>query len=674
MERKVVVTNLEQDEQEKAELEESTADSAEVDNTAPEQTSEETQEEQAESAVEEPIAEENTVEEVAEEIDNTEKEPEAEPVDEEETVAEAETSEPEAEEVASIEESSDSESEGTDAAAFYKDIVEKAEGFVAQQDWAFVSNELANLALHIEEGPGAGSDEAKELIGKFNTLRDEFEVKKKAHYEELNKKKEANLAAKKELLKQFSEIINEENWTATKDVSHIRGKWESIKLIPHGEVDALNERFESLMEEFENHKVDRLVKKLQKEEENLTLKLVILEKMDKLNEKVQGKDTNFEELNTEFHDLLIQWRKIGRVPVEKNQEVWDHFNKAQDEFNELRFKHDKAYRKKIEKALEKKQVLIKEAEALIDSDNIAKAARRVNKLHKQWKKTGNLPQKEENELWDKFKAATDAFNEKKSENIEVLRDQEQDNLDAKLKLIEQAEAAKGTEDYDTGHQAMQKLMEEWKKIGPVPRKKSSKIWKQFKGAMDEFYDHRRDHFKDIRKDQKDNLKKKNEILEKLKELASHSDPALAVEEAKKLQAEFKDAGHVPLKYKNKIWKQYREVCDAIYGNYRSSGSNLGMERKLASEGVEPGARKEIIALQKELDNLKKDISKLDAEIIQYQEAKTYFKPTNKGNKLRDELQEKIDKSEEIRASKKERVSEVRRKVSDLKSTGSDEEE
>lgn len=69
--------------------------------------------------------------------------------------------------------------------------------------------------------------------------------------------------------------------------------------------------------------------------------------------------------------------------------------------------------------------MIAEAEALIDDDSIADAARRVNKLHKAWKKTGNLPQKEENELWDKFKAATDAFNERKAENLDQLREEEQ---------------------------------------------------------------------------------------------------------------------------------------------------------------------------------------------------------------------------------------------------------
>lgn len=658
MERKVVVTNLEQNEEKdlNAEQEENSVQAEEV------------KSESEETSIVDSGSKDMTTEEKDLKEKLSEPEEEAAQLQVDDATLVEETTEPSAEEVVDEEEvteTSDDEPE-IDADKYYLDIVEKAEAFVTQKDWAFVSNELANLALHIEEGPDSGSEEAKASILKFTTIRDEFEVKKRAHYEELNQKKAENLVAKKELLKQFSDINNEEKWTATKEVSHIKGRWESIKLLPHNEVDALNERFEKLLEEFESHKVDRLVKKLQKEEENLTLKLVILEKMDALNEKVKEEKADFDELNKEFHDLIIQWRKIGRVPAEKNQLVWDHYNQAQDSFNELRFKHDKAYRKSVELSLEKKKKLIKEAEALMDLEDLALAARKVNKLHKVWKKTGNLPQKEENELWDKFKLATDAFNDKKTEHIDELRDQEQLNLEAKQKLIELAVQLQGTDNFEEGHQSLQKLMEEWKKIGPVPRKKSSKVWSQFKAAMDVFYESRREHFKDVRKDHKENLKKKNELIDKLKELAEHSDPALAVEETKKIQNEFKNVGHVPLKFKNKIWKQYREVCDTIYERYRSSGTDLGIERKLASQGVIPENRKEIIKAQKSIDGLRKDVSRLESEIIQFQEASTYFKPTNKGNKLIDELNTKIEKAEKELNSKKDQIKKLRISIENLR--------
>lgn len=571
-------------------------------------------------------------------------------------------------EVSNAEESDNAETEEDSedsAEEFYSQIVERAKELVQQTDWPFVTTELANLAQNITEGPESASEKVKSLISEFEEIRDNFEEKKKAHYEELNQKKEANLARKKELLKSLSEIINEENWTATKQVGKIKGQWESIKLLPQGEGETLDERFKELMDEFEDHKVDRLVKKLQKEEENLELKLLLLDKMDVLVKKLEEESPDFEELEDEFNKLISQWRKVGRVPSEKNQPLWDRFNKVQDTFNEIRFKVDKKYREVIEKALEKKKKLVKEAEALVDQENIAKAARKVNKLHKAWKKAGNLPQKDENEMWDKFKAATDKFNEVKSDNLDLLREQEEENLEKKFKLIDKANEVKETDDFDKGHQTMQSLMGQWKKIGPVPRKKSSKIWKQFKGAMDEFYDRRREAFKGQRKDQKENLAKKEEILEKLRELGEHEDPALAVQEAKELQQEFKDIGYVPIKMKNKIWKQYREACDVIYDRYRALGSDLGMEKKLANQGIDPDTRKDIIKFQKERDKLKKEVSKLESEMIQFQEAKTYFKPTNRGNALLDELQEKIDKADKAIEDKQDRIAELKKEIDQI---------
>ncbi|HKK24582.1 MAG TPA: DUF349 domain-containing protein, partial [Gracilimonas sp.] len=177
-------------------------------------------------------------------------------------------------------ESESSEDDEPAAEEFYSEIVEKAKELVQQTDWPFVTTELANLAQNLSEGPESVTDKVKSLISEFEEIRDNFEEKKRAHYEELNRKKEENLARKKELLKSLSDIVNEENWTATKQVGKIKGQWETIKQLPQGEGETLDQRFKELMDEFEDHKVDRLVKKLQKEEENLELKLLLLDKMD----------------------------------------------------------------------------------------------------------------------------------------------------------------------------------------------------------------------------------------------------------------------------------------------------------------------------------------------------------------------------------------------------------
>jgi hypothetical protein len=673
-ERKVTVENLEQN---KKDSDDKEINEDKLENTSEEVTSEQTEDSKEEDSVaDEAEAETVSESEEVEEVEEVESEPETKKETEsegDEETAEVESEAPESDEDAEESEESAEEITEEEVEEHYSEIVDRAKELVVQTDWTFVTTELANLAQKVVEGPESTSEKAKQLVAEFEELRDNFDQKKQEHYEEQNRRKEENLAKKKKLLNSLSDIVNEEKWSATKEVGKIKGQWESIKLLPQGEAEALEKRYKELTDEFEDHKVDRLVKKLQEEEENLELKFLLLDKMDALVKKLEDESPNFDELEDEFNKLISQWRKVGRVPSEKNQSLWDRFNKVQDTFNEMRFKFDEEYRKVIEKALSKKKKLVKEAEALVDQDNIAEAARKVNKLHKAWKGAGNLPQKDENDMWDLFKAATDKFNEMKSDNLDTLREQEEANLEKKYELIKKAEEAKDTDDFESGHQIMQDLMGQWKKIGPVPRKQSSKIWKKFKGAMDVFYDRRREAFKGERKDQKENLEKKQEIIEKLKELGKHDDPALAVQEAKELQQQFKDIGYVPIKMKNKIWKQYREVCDVIYDRYRALGDDLGLEKKLANQGIDPDTRKDIIKFQKEQSKLKKDVSKLESEMIQHQEAKTYFKPTNRGNALIEELQTKIDKAESSINDKKERLKELNKQIDQLKRT-SDEEE
>lgn len=549
--------------------------------------------------------------------------------------------------------------------AYYKNLAEKAETLAEMSDWAYASMEFDNIDTQWDEGPDTGDTDIKPYREKIDQLREQFEEKKKAHYEEQRKTRQQNLEKKKDLLQQLKEIIDEEKWTHTREVSKIKGKWESIKPIPAEEQEKLENAYQNYISTFNEHKVDRLVKKKQQEEDNLTGKLVILEKMEKFLQSVDEK-SDWNELDKKFSNYTKQFRRIGRVPADKNQGVWDRFHDAQDTFHSMRFKYDKKYRKNIEKFLSKKKKLIDEAEALLDTDNLAKAARQVNKLHRRWKKVGNLPQKDENELWDRFKAATDAFNQKKSDNLDVLRKQEEENYQQKLKLIDKADELKDSEDWENTHNEYQKLMDRWKKIGPVPRKKSSKIWKKFKGAMDHFYDRRREFFKEVKEERKDNLKEKEEILDKLKALKTHDDPIEAVNQAKPLQEEFKKAGYVPIKHKNRMWKEYRETCDVIYDRFRAAKSAAQVVGKENVENFSTDDIADIRSKKKEADKLRKQISKLSNELIQMKESLSYFKPSGSGSSLLDDVKEKIDKAEQEITEKEEKLQDLEVEIDKIK--------
>ena len=548
---------------------------------------------------------------------------------------------------------------------YYRKLAEKAESLSELSDWAYATMEFENIDLKWSDGPEIEGADIKPYREKIDTLREALEEKKKAHYEEQKRIREENLEKKKDVLKQLKQIIDEEKWANTRDVARIKGRWEQIKPIPNSEQEKLENSFNALLTTFEEHKVDRLVKQKQQEEDNLTGKLVILEKME---EFISSADENadWNDLDKKLADYTKQFRRIGRVPIEKNQDTWDRFHAAQDSFHAMRFKYDAKYRKEIEKFTSKKKQLIDEAEALIDADDIAKASRKVNKLHRRWKKTGNLPQKDENEMWDRFKAATDAFNEKKSENIDQLREQEDENYSKKLGIIEKANELKESEEWEQTHKDFQKLMNQWKAIGPVPKRKSGKIWKKFKDAMDHFYGRRRDFFKEVKEERKDNLKEKEAVLDQLKELTSHENPIKAVELAKPLQEEFKKAGYVPIKHKNRMWKEYRETCDVIYERFRASKSAAQIVGKENVENFSPDDIADIKKKQDQADRLRKEINKLSGELIQMKESLSYFKPTSSGSSLLDDVKSRIDKAEQDINKKEEKLQKFEIEIDKIK--------
>jgi len=578
----------------------------------------------------------------------------------------AESEEEEQQEVVAEDEADEESSEEESPLDYYKEIVSKAQELAKQNDWSYVSVELDNLSHRWAEGPDADDEQMKKLYKKFNDIVDDFEERKEQHYEELEKKKKENLETKKELLKEFEGIVSNETWTATRRVNQMKGQWNSTGPLPNGKGEELDKRFEELLDTFNDHKVDRLVQKRQKEEDNLMLKLTVLEKMENVAESMTHETENWDDIEEQFEDLTKQWKKIGRVPKEKSNEVWDRYKNAQDEYYDRKYKYDPDHQSKVDKFTHKKEKIIEEAEALLEEDDLATAARKINKLHRRWKKVGNLPQRAEDKLWSRFKSATDAFNERKANNQDKIREQEEEHYQQKLELIDKANEVKHTDDFEKGHSQMQSFMDRWKKIGPVPRDKSEKIWKQFKGAMDEFYDRRREHFKEVKEERKENLEKKKEILEKLRELGKHDDPIKAVDIAKDLQEEFKNAGYVPIKHKNKMWKEYREACDVIYDRMRAAKSGDKFDQELAKADLDPEDRNEIQKLRKEYNKIKKEAKQLEKEVLQYKEKKTYFKPSSGGNSLLDEVENRIEEVEQKLESKQEKMESITEKMDQIR--------
>jgi len=288
----------------------------------------------AEAETKDTSAEEEKGEEAPEVADEETEEVVAEVEQDEESTTESEAEEQQG--VVGEDEADEEDLEEDSPLDYYKEIVNKAQELAKQDDWSYVAAELNNLSHRWAEGPDTDDEEqVKKLYKKFNDIVDDFEERKEQHYAELDKKKQENLETKKELLKEFEGIVSNETWTATRRVNQMKGQWRNTGPLPSGKGDELDKRFEELLDTFNDHKVDRLVQKRQKEEDNLMLKLTVLEKMENVAESMTHETENWDEIEEQFDDLTKQWKKIGRVPKEKSDKVWDRYKSAQDEYYEV---------------------------------------------------------------------------------------------------------------------------------------------------------------------------------------------------------------------------------------------------------------------------------------------------------------------------------------------------
>jgi hypothetical protein len=551
--------------------------------------------------------------------------------------------------------------EQSDAIRFYAGLVEKARALLSESNAEQAEHDFQNLKfIWKEKGPQYSSDEGqvyKTLNRQFEAIHEELQHKRSEARDEQSRRRNENLERRKELLAQLESIVSRKKWTAIGEVRTIQTRWEERKNIPHDQVEALENQFSALIRVFEHSRVEFVVKQKQREEENLAGKQLMLTKLKTLAEKLQDSVDNWEPLDAEFNELQNQWRKIGKVPKERENEVWDQFRTLTHAYEDAKIQLNPKYRERLEKNEARKISLCDQAEALLNQEDLALAAREINRLHKDWKQVGPVARDKSETLWQRFKTASDAFNEKKNQNLDVIRELENANQARKEALIAKAEALAAGTDFGGGTRAMEQLLEEWKTVGPVPRRKSQKVWLQFKAAMDLFFKNKRDHFKAQRQVQRDNLTRKKEIVDQIKALLEMEDASAAINEVKKLQDAFGKVGFVPIKYKNKIWKQYQEACDAVYERNRQARKAAGTTQSSGYSQGGPGRRGNDNRGQddrnggSEQQRLRKEIEKLKELVLHYSDTMTFIKPNKQGMKLREEIQAKIDEAKKQASEK-----------------------
>jgi len=365
--------------------------------------------------------------------------------------------------------------------SFYTELVSKANELKSSTEWHFAAGEFDLIRQKWSEGPEVDPDRKKELYAELTEAMEAFAKARKDNYDKVQERKKANFEKRDGLLQKFRNIVENKRWSAYNEVYSLQKKFEEIRPLP-ANADMQNEEFASLLNVFNEGKVEYLVRIREKEEENLMGKLAILDKMDSVI-KGLGKDTSdWAAVDAEIETLSDQWKKVGRVVKEKSDEVWDKFKSHRDKYFALKLEFKEEYRGELDKNLKTKTQLAEKAEALLKETDLALASKEMNILNKRWKEVGPVPRDASESVWERFKTASDAFSQIRNENLDTIRDTEQHNLDLKEALIARAESIIETDGAEEQREIIEKLFQEWNSIGPIPKRKTKKVWSRFKNC------------------------------------------------------------------------------------------------------------------------------------------------------------------------------------------------
>lgn len=480
---------------------------------------------------------------------------------------------------------------------------------------------------------------------RFKAAFNIYKTNKAKYNEILEQQKVDNHKQKLQILDELKQLIDSEE-TLKKtydDFSALQERWKAIGQVPAAEISNIWNSYHFLVEKFFNKvKINRELRDLDLKK-NLEAKIALCEKAEEL--LLEKSLTKSFKLLQKYHD---EWKEIGPVPQDKKDEVWERFKNTTDKINQIRREHyakieeeQKAnYDAKVA-ICEKIEEIVNEAATTINA--YQKKSNEVNDLFKLWKQVGPIHKKQSEEIWNRFKTSMNGFFESKKEFFSKLKVQQMENYNRKLQICVEVENLKDSTEWKKTTDYIKKLQEEWKAIGPVPKRHSDKVWKRFRSACDEFFKNKAEHFSGIKGEEEGNLKSKQEIIERIKAYELQKDRNQNMEAIRGFQREWMAIGHVPMKVKDAIQNEYRSLIDGLFDKMRinDNEATTAEYRNIVSGMKEdPDSRDKV---RRERTNLQNRIQKLRDEIATLENNIGFFANSKQSEILKAEYEKKIQK-------------------------------
>ena len=502
-------------------------------------------------------------------------------------------------------------------------------------------------AAETEEDKEIAEEEVTDVIEeRYKAAFNTYKTNKLKYTEEQEKIKLQNLDIKKSILEELKTLIaSEETLKKTYDEFKVlQDRWKEIGMVPKNEAQALWQNYHFLIEKFfDKVKINKELKDLDLKK-NLERKIELCEKAEDL--VIEPSITKSFKRLQELHE---EWKEIGPVIQEKRDEIWERFKLATEKINDRRHQFYKKLQSELEANQAAKTLLCENAEQLVatECETIKQwqdTTEQINNLLAEWKAVGQAPQKVNNDLWSRFKSQLDLFFANKKEYFGKIKDQQLNNYNLKVELCLQAEAIKNSTEWKNTTRELIRLQEEWKKIGPVPRKYSDKVWKRFRAACDEFFNSKSEFFKTMSEGEEENLQRKLELISKLENFEYGEDKQANIDKIKDIQREWMEIGHVPIKEKDKLQNDYRNAVNKIYDKLKvdaMEASAMNYRSRLDSMKEMPDANR---IINRERSSLQQKIDELKENILLWENNIGFFASSKQANVLKAEFEGKINKA------------------------------
>ena len=345
-------------------------------------------------------------------------------------------------------------------------------------------------------------------------------------------------------------------------------------------VDEDEVRFKELFAVYRNERDKHIAMLEANKEENLKIKLAIIDELKELINSEENINTTF----ARFRELQQRWKEAGLVPQQNVKDVWETYNLYVENFYNY-IKINRELRDlDLKKNYEAKLSLCEQAEELALESQIVEAFRKLQKLHDEWRETGPVAIEFKESLWERFKEASSRINKRHQEHFETLKSEQMKNLALKQELCEKTEALLTREiltrkDWKKASEELLEIQKVWKTIGFAPKKDNNRIYERFRNACDKFFELKRNFYAGVKNEMEHNLALKQELCAEAEALAVSEDWKHATDELIALQARWKQVGPVARRHSDAVWKRFRAACDKFFERKSAHFSSVDSEHE-----------------------------------------------------------------------------------------------